>query len=439
MNITGFFTSLITWYITAPTAVLCFAPMKNQMRSSRRKDIFLALATLTVPSLIIAVLKACFTIPRNALMPIMIIPAFIVYLKCVRGPVYKALSVFVLVSAFMSFLMNVSNGFDALLHPYGTLNNYSLEAAVFLALISTVFALATFHPATKASVIIDRFDIPRVYYASLPVWGIFVAFNLLISPRKYETLHVNKMQLAFWGSLGLFFLLLCLLCVWFYYIVSDMMKKTEAEARNRILEMQESTYLSQQRYMKESAKIRHDFKHTIGTLDALVSAGDLSSVRAYLDDYLAMQPTNDTVSFCENTAVNALLNYYMNMAKTSSIPLEWEIDMPAELHVSDIDLCGILGNILENAIHACEKLPEADRFIDLILRYEAGVSLYIIVTNSFDGNVRMNGTEYLSTGRHGSGLGLISIRETAEKYNGLARFSHDEKEFHTDVMLKAKN
>ena len=158
---------------------------------------------------------------------------------------------------------------------------------------------------------------------------IFLAFNLLISPRKYQTLHVNLMPLAFWGSLGLFFLLLCLLCVWFYYIVSDMMAKAETETRNHILEMQESNYLAQQRYMKETAKIRHDFKHTIGTLDALVSAGDLSSVRAYLDDYLALQPTNDTIAFCENPAVNALLNHYMNMAKSAGIPLEWEISMPA--------------------------------------------------------------------------------------------------------------
>lgn len=435
MNWLEFFTSLISWYIVAPTALLCFAPMKNQLRGSRGK-IFLALAMLTVPSLIIAFLKANFQIPRNALMPIMAIPAFIIYIKCVKVPIYKALFVFVLSFAFMSFLVNVSNGFDAVLHPNGMLNDYSLPAAVFLAVISTAFALIAYYPATKFSVIIDRFDIPRVYYASLPVWGIFLAFNLMISPRRYETLHVNKIPVVFWGSMCLFFLLLCLLCVWFYYIVSDMMKKAEAEEKNRILEMQESTYLSQQRYMKETAKIRHDFKHTIGTLDALVAAGDLNAVRAYLDEYLSIQPTNDTVPFCENPAVNALLNYYMHMAKSANIPLEWEIDLPKTLSISDIDLCGVLGNILENAVKACEKLPDDKRFIDMTLRYEPDNGVYIVVTNSFDGNVRMSGSTYLSTGRHGSGLGLISIKETAGKNGGLARFSHNEKEFHTDVVLK---
>ena len=72
----------------------------------------------------------------------------------------------------------------------------------------------------------------------------------------------------------------------------------------------------------------------------------------------------------------------------------------------------------------------------MTLRYEPDNGVYIVVTNSFDGNVRMSGSTYLSTGRHESGLGLISIKETAGKYGGLARFSHNKKEFHTDVVLK---
>ena len=44
----------------------------------------------------------------------------------------------------------------------------------------------------------------------------------------------------------------------------------------------------------------------------------------------------------------------------------------------------------------------------MTLRYEPDNGVYIVVTNSFDGNVRMSGSTYLSTGRHGSGLGLIS-------------------------------
>lgn len=434
--IRDFLTSLFSWYTMVPAAILCFAPMKNQWRKDRR-TLIIRTAMLLTPILIIsAFLEAYFSLGYNTLLPVLSIIAFIYYHCSLTVPIYKSLSVFILIAAFMSFYSNVANGFDAWLHPTSGLDEFSLAASLFQAALTTVMSVLMLYPAEKfGGRLMDDFDIPRVYYASIPVWGIFLTFNLLISPRKYETLYVNLMQLVFWGILSLFFVLLCLLCVWFYYIVSDMLHKAETEERNRILEMQESSYYAQQRYINETAKARHDFKHTIATLDTLVSEGDLAAVRAYLDDYLSMQPINDTVRFCENTAVNALLNFYLSMAKNAGIPLEWEISMPSNLPVSDIDLCGVLGNILENAIHACEKVPEEARFIDLAIRSKEDSRLYLVVSNSFDGNLRMNGKNYLSTDKHGSGLGLKSIRETAEKYGGTARFSHDASEFHTDVMM----
>ena len=167
----------------------------------------------------------------------------------------------------------------------------------------------------------------------------------------------------------------------------------------------------------------------------LVSYGDLSKVRAFLDEYLSSQPQKETVSFCENSAVNALLNYYLQMAKRSDIREDWEVSMPDKLSPTDTDLCSILGNILENAILACNEVPMAERFIDLTICTKADSMLCIVVTNSFDGNASIDGNTYISTREHGSGLGLRSIKETAEKYGGSARFSHEGKEFYSDVLL----
>ena len=70
---------------------------------------------------------------------------------------------------------------------------------------------------------------------------------------------MNLMQIAYWGTLILFFTLLCLLCVLFYYIVSDMMEKAAMEERNRMLEIQESFYQAQMRYIDKTRELRHDF------------------------------------------------------------------------------------------------------------------------------------------------------------------------------------
>ena len=60
--------------------------------------------------------------------------------------------------------------------------------------------------------------------------------------------------------------LLLLRCVLSYFIVSGMMDAAQTQEKNRILEIQESRYLAQQRYMNETAKARHDYKHVISAL-----------------------------------------------------------------------------------------------------------------------------------------------------------------------------
>lgn len=439
MNVTAFFTSLITWYLIFPAAALCYAVMKNQIRYSIKKTMIIAICTFMTTSLIVALLKSFFEIPRNALIPIIIIPSFIMYVKTITAPIYKTMSVAVLTFALMTFFVNIANGFDAALHPHATLDEFSLEAAIFQAVLATAFTLIIYRPvARKACQIIDGLDMPRVYYASIPVWGIFLVFNLLISPRKYETLHVNLMQLAYWGTLVLFFTLLCLLCILFYYIVSDMMEKADMEEKNRMLEIQESFYQAQMRYIDESARARHDFKHVIATLDELSAKGDFDAVREHINQYRSLQPERETTSFCLNMPVNAILNYYAHQAEKRSIALELEVDIPSEMGITDVELCSIIGNIMENAILACGDVPEEERFIDIAIRIKNGANLVIVCTNSFDGIPRIKDGAYLSTRSGGSGLGLKSIRSITLKYGGMARFYHEGKEFFSDVMIPVK-
>ena len=173
--------------------MLCYVAMKNQQRYDVRRTHIIVTGTLLALSVTGAVLKSIFVIPRNALIPIIVLPAIIVYVKLIKAPIYKTLSVAVLVFAFMSFFLNIANGFDAAIHPHGVLNDFSLAAAIFLAVITTIFTLLVYRPVSHmASQVIDGLDIPRVYMTSVPVWGIFLAFNLLISPRKYECKVVGQ-------------------------------------------------------------------------------------------------------------------------------------------------------------------------------------------------------------------------------------------------------
>ena len=63
-------------------------------------------------------------------------------------------------------------------------------------------------------------------------------------------------------------------------------------------------------------------------------------------------PENDVRCFCDNTVLNALLNYYDHLAQQESIRFSVRVRLPRFYPGSDVDLCSMVGNILENAMSA---------------------------------------------------------------------------------------
>lgn len=434
MNMTDFWYSILSWLVILPAAVLCIAPMKNKLKKSfpvTIRNMFLVL----IPMILIAgVVEASFPMGYNALTPVILLIAFFAYHKSLTVDVSRSLAIFAMVSTLMSFMCNVAVLYDAHIHPELDIDHASFASIIIQLVLSILLVALLFYPMWRyGSRLIDRFDIRRVWIGTLPILAVFITSNTQALPRKYETVHVNNIFLGMCLSLGLWFLLLMLLSIVFYFIVDGMIAASETRERNQFLEMQESHYLAVQRYMDETARVRHDFKHTIGALSDLASRGDVEAVQEYLKEYLETQPHSNTAQFCSNTAVNALLNHYRHRATDQGIEIDLEIDLPSS-SISSMDLCSILGNILENAILACENIPEKERYIDLLIRSDHG-TLYIVASNAFDGKVRVKDGRYLTTHRNGQGIGLSSINSTAQKYGGTVRFSHDDKEFKTDVVM----
>ena len=51
------------------------------------------------------------------------------------------------------------------------------------------------------------------------------------------------------------------------------------------------------------------------------------------------------------------------MAENENIPVSVSMSIPSTYHKNELELSITLSNLLENAIHACEKLPENERYI----------------------------------------------------------------------------
>ncbi len=179
---------------------------------------------------------------------------------------------------------------------------------------------------------------------------------------------------------------------------------------------------------------RHDYHNHIQALLALV--GNEEKTREYLLRLNDDLTTVDTVLKTGNVMVDAILNSKLSLIKSRQIAVNAKAVVPARLQVSEIDLCVIIGNLLDNAMEACLKQEEeSGRFIRVFIGVMKG-QLYLSVTNSAGGEIRKEGKRYLSTKDSPShGFGLMRVDRIAEKYDGYVNRQHEAGVFATEVLL----
>lgn len=440
MSIHEFMNELISYTVVLPAAALCFFPMKNQLKYPLGKILQHMTAILGISLPVLAFFSCYLKSSGNTFLFPLLILFFFLYHKNLTVHISKSLAIYAYVCALMALLSNFATGFDAILNPHSGVDTFSMAGSLFQFFMNTVLALIFARPFTKyGSLLVDRLNLPHVWYTTIALSSLFLFVNVLLRPLDYRTLYTNRVFLVFWGILAMMFSTLLLLTFIFYFIVSGIIREMETAEKNRFLEMRESQYIKQQRYMKATAEERHNFRQTIHTLENLARENDIDAIKNFLMEYVTSMPKNDVVSFCTNHAVNALLNYYAESVDDLKADMDWHIEFPKDTDISDTDLCSIIGNLLENAIAACRNVPEDDRFIDLsITTTEADTYLCIVMTNPFHGKLRKSGENYISTRRNGTGIGLSSIRSMAEQYGGVAKFSDTDGEFFSDVMMLIK-
>lgn len=126
---------------------------------------------------------------------------------------------------------------------------------------------------------------------------------------------------------------------------------------------------------------RHDYHNHIQTMKAHLAMGRLKELEAYLNELDQDLTTVDTVIKTGNVMVDAILNSKISVAASKGIAVEAKAVVPEKLDtaLSEVDVCLIVGNLMDNAIEACMKIrQEGQRFIRVYMDILKGqLSIYI--------------------------------------------------------------
>lgn len=436
IEISAFLDELFSYTVLFPSFVLCYLPMRDQLRLHLPILGLLFAGIYCVLSMVGSYLTCRFGLDNNTLFYPVLIICFLFYHATVRVDLSRSLCVYVSICALMSFISNIAAAFECAFFPEAQINQVSPINTIFSLGFGSVMAVTLAFPLLRyGTKLVNEFGLRPIWYVMAWLMGGFLLINIGLQPTYYSVLREGTVFISYCAILGMMFALQLAIFFFFYRIVMTMMALETERQRVRILEVQEKQFQNQQAYLADTSRMRHDLRHTILALKGMADAGDQAGIADYLDRYVKSMPVNEVTNYCASNAVNATLNHFAHAAREEGIRTIWRINLPDKCPVSDMDLCSILGNILENAFRACKNVPESDRSIRLTVTTMDEPNLYIVAANTFDGKVRRKGSTYLSTREGGTGMGLTSITLTAEKYGGSAHFHHEGCVFCTDVRI----
>ena len=436
IEISAFLDELFSYTVLFPSFVLCYLPMRDQLRLHLPILGLLFAGIYCVLSTVGSYLTCRFGLDNNTLFYPVLIICFLFYHATVRVDLSRSLCVYVSICALMSFISNIAAAFECAFFPETQINQVSPINTIFSLGFGSVMAVTLAFPLLRyGTKLVNEFGLRHIWYVMAWLMGGFLLINIGLQPTYYSVLREGTVFISYCAILGMMFALQLAIFFFFYQIVMTMMALETERQRVRILEVQEKQFQNQQAYLADTSRMRHDLRHTILALKGMADAGDQAGIADYLDRYVKSMPVNEVTNYCASNAVNATLNHFAHAAREEGIRTIWRINLPDKCPVSDMDLCSILGNILENAFRACKNVPESDRSIRLTVTTMDEPNLYIVAANTFDGKVRRKGSTYLSTREGGTGMGLTSITLTAEKYGGSAHFHHEGCVFCTDVRI----
>ena len=246
-------------------------------------------------------------------------------------------------------------------------------------------------------------------------------FEILVDkgPAEHFFSHGQMLSMYFLGLASLF-------CILFSY--KKLQQSFRLGTEISLLEQQEHSlnqYVEEAKTRYDETKsLRHDIRNHIALVKKLLQNGKLEEAITYMEDLDDMAEKMSFPCSTNNPVVDILVGNKLGIAKSMGIDVDCSLLLPYPCGIRDIDICIVLSNALDNAIHAVKNLGTGiEKYIRVSGRIQ-GDFLMMEIQNSFHGK-----------GAFKKGTGLSNVKKVAEKYGGSMSIETQENVFVLHVLL----
>ncbi len=188
-------------------------------------------------------------------------------------------------------------------------------------------------------------------------------------------------------------------------------------------------------------RIRHETRGHLNNLKGMLHNGEYACAEDYIFRMDESMGGFELTLRTGNPVTDVIVNDKRQQCEDQGIPFRTDFHYPDSGSFDAFDVGIVLQNLLQNALEACEKVSEGERFISLAGRRK-GRFLLIEVKNSFAGDLVWGADGLPVTDKKTDvsmhGIGLSSVRRIAEKYMGEMEICPENQVFRVTVMVQEK-
>lgn len=226
-----------------------------------------------------------------------------------------------------------------------------------------------------------------------------------------------------------------------FFLYDRLLSAKRNELNNIALEKEVRYYYNQFELVydaqKQAEMLRHDIKNKLTGLQGYMSAQS-DEAKAYFQDMVDETISTDIPACCGIPVIDAIVNSKAAEARKKAIQFDAILNLDEScFQVPPMQMSTILGNALDNAIEATQKVESNKRYIKIGIT-DSTQTLLIVIKNSFNGLINTDTKKHLISlkgEKSGHGLGLQSIRRVVNQLDGELTTRYDSNEFTLSILL----
>ena len=309
---------------------------------------------------------------------------------------------------------------------------YMQGALVSKLLMFAIIKIVGFFSIKSETRVLKYIYIP---FATLPISTFLVVY--ILSEFTYRSKDGKLLNISTVASI---FLIIANILV--FYLFEYQLRTAELQKEEQMLK-QQLKYKAE--YYKELSsrqqitnKTMHDIKNQLFALrDIYINNPNegMEKIETICEDILSAY----TLKFTGIEAVDALITSKMLTMKENNIKFSNNIYISKDYNFDIVDMCVLLGNLLDNAIEANNEVDEEKKYINLFISQQMDY-LSINISNPTNEKRKINENVIASTKKHKElhGFGLKSVKDIVSKYNGNCTFKQEDDNFEVFIMLNNK-